>query len=98
MLFRSYRHPGILEASVVARPDEQWGETPCAFITPNGKVPITEADVIQFCRKELPHYMVPRSVVFGPLPKTATGKIQKHVLRTKAKALGNLNKNPRSRM
>uniref|UniRef100_A0A7I4EM26 AMP-dependent synthetase/ligase domain-containing protein n=1 Tax=Physcomitrium patens TaxID=3218 RepID=A0A7I4EM26_PHYPA len=68
-----YRHPGILEASVVARPDEQWGETPCAFITPNGKVPITEADVIQFCRKELPHYMVPRSVVFGPLPKTATG-------------------------
>ncbi|KAG0566101.1 hypothetical protein KC19_7G038700 [Ceratodon purpureus] len=93
-----YRHPGILEASVVARPDERWGESPCAFVTPNDKTPITEADVIQFCRKELPHYMVPRSVVFGPLPKTATGKIQKHVLRTKAKALGSLSKTPRSRL
>jgi acyl-CoA synthetase (AMP-forming)/AMP-acid ligase II len=93
-----YRHPGILEASVVARPDEAWGESPCAFVTPNGKAPITEADVIQFCRKALPHYMVPRSVVFGPLPKTATGKIQKHELRTKAKALGSLSKTPRSRL
>jgi acyl-CoA synthetase (AMP-forming)/AMP-acid ligase II len=92
-----YRHPAILEASVVARPDERWGESPCAFVTPNGKAPLTESDVIEFCRRELPHYMVPRSVVFGPLPKTATGKIQKHVLRSKAKALGSLGK-PRSRL
>lgn len=91
-----YRHPAILEASVVARPDEQWGETPCAFVTLKQNATLTEADVIQFCRKELPHFMVPRSVVFSSLPKTATGKIQKHVLRTKAKALGSLS--PKSRL
>lgn len=91
-----YRHPAILEASVVARPDEQWGETPCAFVTLKENATLTEADVIQFCRKELPHFMVPRSVVFSPLPKTATGKIQKHILRTKAKALGSLS--PKSRL
>jgi len=91
-----YRHPAILEASVVARPDEQWGETPCAFVTLKENATLTEADVIQFCRKELPHFMVPRSVVFSSLPKTATGKIQKHVLRTKAKALGSLS--PKSRL
>lgn len=91
-----YRHPAILEASVVARPDERWGETPCAFVTLKENATLTEADVIQFCRKELPHFMVPRSVVFSPLPKTATGKIQKHVLRTKAKALGSLS--PKSRL
>lgn len=94
-----YRHPAILEASVVARPDERWGESPCAFVTPKGDISITEAEVIQFCRKEMPHYMIPRSVVFGPLPKTATGKIQKHVLRAKAKAMGSLGKSaPRSRL
>ncbi|KAG0603636.1 hypothetical protein M758_10G109100 [Ceratodon purpureus] len=93
-----YRNPGILEASVVARPDKRWGETPCAFVTPNGDALLTETEVIQFCRQELPHYMVPRSVVFGPLPKTATGKIQKNVLRKKAKELGSLSKTPQSRL
>lgn len=93
-----YRHPAVLEASVVARPDAQWGETPCAFITIKGTEPLTEDDVIRFCRKELPHFMVPRSVLFGPLPKTATGKIQKHVLRARAKSLGPLLKTPRSRL
>lgn len=80
----------------MARPDERWGETPYAFVAPNGKTLLSEGEVIQFCRRELPHYMVPRSVVFGPLPKTATGTIQKHVLRSKAKALGASSKFPRA--
>jgi acyl-CoA synthetase (AMP-forming)/AMP-acid ligase II len=99
-----YRHPSVLEASVVARPDEMWGETPCAFITlkmnEEDTAAVTEADIIHFCRQQLPHYMVPRSVVFGPLPKTATGKIQKHILRTRVKALGSSSSRaaPRSRL
>jgi acyl-CoA synthetase (AMP-forming)/AMP-acid ligase II len=100
-----YRHPSVLEASVVARPDEMWGETPCAFITlkmneEEDTAAVTEADIIHFCRQHLPHYMVPRSVVFGPLPKTATGKIQKHILRTRVKALGSSSSRaaPRSRL
>ena len=83
-----YRHPEIMEAAVVARPDERWGETPCAFVTlkPAAK-PVTEADVIAYCRVNMAHYKAPKTVVFGPLPKTSTGKIQKFALRERAAKL-----------
>ncbi len=82
-----YRHPNVLEAAVVARPDEKWGETPCAFVTlKDGQVANAE-DIIEFCRDRLAHYKAPKTVVFGPLPKTSTGKIQKFVLRERAGAL-----------
>ena len=81
-----YRHPHVLEAAVVARPDEKWGETPCAFVTlKNGAPAVTEQDIIAFCRERLAGFKCPRKVVFGPLPKTSTGKIQKNVLRDQAK-------------
>jgi fatty-acyl-CoA synthase len=82
-----YRHPAVLEAAVVARPDEKWGETPCAFVTLKHGASATAADIIAFCREHLAHYKCPRTVVFGALPKTSTGKIQKFVLRDQAKAL-----------
>jgi fatty-acyl-CoA synthase len=81
-----HRHPDVMEAAVVARPDETWGETPCAFVTlkPDaGKV--SGEDIIQWCRDNMAHYKCPRYVVFAPLPKTATGKIQKFVLRETAR-------------
>jgi fatty-acyl-CoA synthase len=82
-----YRHPAVLEAAVVARPDDKWGETPCAFVTlkPDGRA--TEAEIIAFCRENMAHFKAPKTVVFGPLPKTSTGKIQKYVLREQARAL-----------
>jgi fatty-acyl-CoA synthase len=81
-----YRHPQIMEAAVVARPDPVWGETPCAFITlkPDAD-PMSADEIIAFCRANLAHYKVPRTIVFGPLPKTSTGKIQKFELRDRAK-------------
>jgi fatty-acyl-CoA synthase len=83
-----YRHPKILEAAVVARPDETWGEHPCAFVTPRGEASdLSAAEVIDFCRANLAHFKAPRTVVFGPLPKTSTGKIQKYLLRDRAKTL-----------
>lgn len=85
-----YEHPKILEASVVAQPDEKWGESPCAFVTlkqGNEESVAQVREIIEFCRTNMPHFMVPKSVVFGPLPKTATGKIQKHVLRSRVKDL-----------
>ncbi|MFQ5785723.1 MAG: acyl-CoA synthetase, partial [Alphaproteobacteria bacterium] len=83
-----YRHPAVLEAAVVARPDEKWGETPCAFIAlKDGSDAVSEADLIAFCRDNLAHFKTPKTVVFGPLPKTSTGKVQKYVLRERAKAL-----------
>jgi len=83
-----YRHPAVIEAAVVARPDERWGETPCAFVTLKADArPPTAEDVIRWCRDHLAHYKAPRHVVFGPLPKTSTGKIQKYVLRERAKEL-----------
>ncbi len=82
-----YRHPAVLEAAVVARPDEKWGETPCAFVTLREGAAATEADIIAFCRDHLARFKVPKSVVFGPLPKTSTGKMQKYVLRETAKGL-----------
>jgi fatty-acyl-CoA synthase len=80
-----YRHPAVLEAAVVARPDEMWGETPCAFVTLKQDGGTTAAEIIAFCRQHLAHFKAPRHVVFGPLPKTATGKIQKFLLRDRAK-------------
>ena len=71
-----------MEAAVVARSDEKWGETPCAFVTLKpGAKPVTADDIIAYCREHMARYKVPRTVVFGPLPKTSTGKIQKFVLR-----------------
>jgi fatty-acyl-CoA synthase len=80
-----YRHPAVLEAAVVARPDERWGETPCAFVTLKPGAEVGEADLIAHCRAELAHFKAPRTVVFGELPKTSTGKVQKTVLRERAK-------------
>jgi fatty-acyl-CoA synthase len=82
-----YRHPAVLDAAVVARPDEKWGETPCAFVTLKDGASATEAEIIAFCRANMAHYKAPRTVVFGPLPKTSTGKIQKYVLRDQARVL-----------
>ncbi len=81
-----YRHPAVLEAAVVARPDERWGETPCAFVTLKQEGAATAEDIIGFCRGHMAHFKAPRTVVFGPLPKTSTGKIQKFVLRERAKS------------
>jgi fatty-acyl-CoA synthase len=82
-----YRHPAIMEAAVVARPDAKWGETPCAFVTPKPGAALTEGEVIAWCRANLAHFKAPRTVVFGALPKTSTGKIQKFVLRDNAREL-----------
>jgi fatty-acyl-CoA synthase len=82
-----YRHPAVLEAAVVARADEKWGETPCAFVTLKPGATASEQELIAHCRGLLAHFKCPRTVVFSELPKTSTGKIQKHVLRVQAKAL-----------
>jgi len=83
-----YRHPDVMETAVVAMPDEKWGETPCAFVTlrPDAGAVTGEA-IIAWCRDNMAHFRCPHRVVFGPLPKTSTGKIQKFVLRERAKKL-----------
>ncbi|PPS16192.1 hypothetical protein GOBAR_AA04385 [Gossypium barbadense] len=87
-----YSHPAVNEAAVVAKPDKFWGETPCAFVSlkKNGELTQkpSEKEIIQYCRDRLPHYMVPKTVVFeNELPKTSTGKVQKFILRRIAKAM-----------
>ena len=82
-----YKHPSTLLAAVVSRPDEKWGETPCAFVQLKEGATATEAEYIEWCRNNLARFKVPKKVVFGPIPTTATGKIQKYVLREKAKGL-----------
>ena len=83
-----YRHPEVMEAAVVARPDTKWGEAPCAFVTLKpGAPPVTAEAIIAYCREHMARYKVPKTIVFGPLPKTSTGKIQKFVLRGQARAL-----------
>jgi 3-(methylthio)propionyl---CoA ligase len=82
-----YKHPATQLAAVVARPDEKWGETPCAFIQLKPGANATEQDYIDWCRQNLARFKIPKKVVFGPVPTTATGKIQKYVLRERAKAL-----------
>jgi fatty-acyl-CoA synthase len=81
-----YRHAAVMAAAVVATPDPKWGEVPCAFIELKEGARATEAEFIEFCRERMARFKVPRKVVFGPLPKTSTGKIQKFVLREKAKS------------
>jgi len=83
-----YRHPMVMEAAVVARPDAKWGESPCAFVTLKPDAGEVDAEeILAWCREHLAHFKTPRTVVFGPLPKTSTGKIQKFVLRERAKQL-----------
>jgi fatty-acyl-CoA synthase len=76
-----YRHPAVMIAAVVAKPDERWGETPCAFVEIKPGASVSAEELIAHCRELLAGFKVPRSVVFGELPKTSTGKIQKYVLR-----------------
>ncbi|PON82715.1 2,3-dihydroxybenzoate-AMP ligase [Trema orientale] len=86
-----YSHQAVLEAAVVGRPDDHWGETPCAFVTlKEGFDDVSAEEIIRYCRDRLPHYMAPKTVVFEELPKTSTGKIQKSILRERAKAMGSL--------
>ena len=83
-----YRHPAVLEAAVVARPDEKWGETPCAFVELRaGAGPVDAEALIAFCRARMARFKAPRAVVFGPLPKTSTGKVRKTELRARARVL-----------
>ncbi|WP_083219521.1 acyl-CoA synthetase [Bradyrhizobium icense] len=82
-----YKHPAVQLAAVVARPDSKWGETPCAFVQLKPGTQATEEEIITFCRDRLAHFKAPKSVVFGPLPTTATGKVQKFTLRERARCL-----------
>jgi fatty-acyl-CoA synthase len=82
-----YGHPAVLEAAVAAMPDEKWGETPCAFVTLREAAEASEQEIIEFCLQNMARFKAPRKVVFGPLPKTSTGKIQKFELRTRAREL-----------
>ncbi|MEZ5627126.1 MAG: AMP-binding protein [Rhodocyclaceae bacterium] len=81
-----YQHPDIVEAAVVAAPDERWGEVPCAFVTVRDGAHQDAAAIVQFCRERLAHFKCPRHIIFGPLTKTATGKVQKFALRAQARA------------
>ncbi|KAB1203551.1 putative acyl-activating enzyme 1, peroxisomal [Morella rubra] len=87
-----FSHPAVLEAAVVGRIDDYWGETPCAFVKLKDGFNASAEEIIKFCRDRLPHYMAPRTVVFQDLPKTSTGKTQKFVLRERANAMGSLSK------
>ncbi|WP_027475859.1 acyl-CoA synthetase [Curvibacter gracilis] len=83
-----YRHPDVLAAAVVAKPDARWGETPCAFVELKAGAETTPEDIVAHCKKHLAGFKVPRAVVFGELPKTSTGKIQKFELRKQAGSAG----------
>ncbi|MBL4671196.1 MAG: hypothetical protein JKX81_02960 [Arenicella sp.] len=80
-----YTHPAVGEAAVVAMADDKWGEVPCAFVELKQGKRVTEAALIEFCSNNMARFKKPKKVVFGTLPKTATGKIQKTVLREKCK-------------
>ena len=86
-----YRHSNVLEAAVVARPDEQWGETPCAFVTLKPGSSISEGELIRFCREHLAGFKVPKTIIFQELPKTSTGKIRKNILREQASRISEQN-------
>ena len=81
-----HKHPAVLFAAVVAKPDPKWGEVPCAFVELKDNARATEAEIIAFCRAQMPGFKTPKAVVFGPIPKTSTGKIQKFMLRDKVKS------------
>jgi fatty-acyl-CoA synthase len=81
-----YSHPSVLEAAVVAKPDDKWGEVPCAFVTlKDSAPPVSADDLLAYCKERLARFKCPKQVVFGALPKTSTGKIQKGVLRDSAR-------------
>ena len=82
-----YRHPAVAMAAVVARPDDKWGETPCAFVELKPNCDATEPEIIDFCRASLAGFKMPKRVIFGELPKTATGKIEKYKLRQLAREI-----------
>ena len=82
-----FRHPAVFDAAVVARPDEKWGETPCAFVTLRPGASAEAEEIIAYCRDKMAPFKAPRTVVFGELPKTSTGKVQKFALREQAAAL-----------
>tara|TARA_R110002073_G_scaffold25378_7_gene84185 strand:- start:2657 stop:4330 length:1674 start_codon:yes stop_codon:yes gene_type:complete len=82
-----FKHPKILEAAVVAKSDAKWGEHPCAFVTLKPGEQLSEAEVIDYCRAELARFKVPKTIVFGELTKTSTGKVQKYILRERAETL-----------
>ena len=79
-----YRHPAVIAAAVVATPDEKWGEVPCAFLELREGATVSEEEIIEFCRQNMARFKVPKRVIFNPLPRTSTGKIQKYVLRQQA--------------
>jgi fatty-acyl-CoA synthase len=81
-----YRHAAVLAAAVVAKPDAKWGEMPCAFVELKTGAAVSEAELMEFCRQHLARFKAPRAIVFGELPKTSTGQIQKFVLRERAKS------------
>jgi fatty-acyl-CoA synthase len=81
-----YKHPAVLFAAVVAKPDAKWGEVPCAFVELKDNACTTEAEIIAFCRGQMPGFKTPKTVMFGPIPKTSTGKIQKFMLRDQVKS------------
>ena len=81
-----HKHPAVLFAAVVAKPDPKWGEVPCAFVELKDNARATEAEIIAFCRAQMPGFKTPKAVVFGPIPKTSTGKIQKFMLRDEVKS------------
>jgi fatty-acyl-CoA synthase len=81
-----HSHPAVMMAAVVAQPDPKWGETPCAFVELKEGASASAEEMIEFCRARMARFKAPRSVVFGPLPKTSTGKIQKFLLRERAKS------------
>jgi fatty-acyl-CoA synthase len=80
-----HRHPAVALAAVVARPDDKWGEVPCAFIDLKEGATVTAAEIRVFCRQQLAGYKVPKVIVFSEIPKTGTGKVQKYVLRETAR-------------
>lgn len=82
-----FKHPKVLEASVVARPDEKWGETPCAFVTLKAGENASSEEIIAFCRQHLAGFKCPKTILFTELPKTSTGKVQKFILREKVRNL-----------
>ena len=86
-----YRHPAVMAAAVVAHPDPKWGEVPCAFVELKEGAQATEAEIIEHCRARLAHFKAPKRVVFGPVPKTSTGKIQKFILREQVKSSAAIN-------
>lgn len=82
-----FKHPAVMDAAVVAKRDEKWGETPCAFVALKEEMTVSEQELIEFVRSEIAHYKAPKYIVFGDLPKTSTGKTQKFVLREKARTI-----------